>query len=75
MSSKEIKKLIKFINNNNPGLCIDSKVLLKIQPIYLEDGYNTVWEIYSVNINNNSIIHTFVKGKYTDVTSNFDCIL
>lgn len=75
MSTKEIKKIIKFIKNNNPGLYADSEVLLKIQPIFFEDGYNTVWEIYYICISKKKIIHTFVKGKYEDITNRFDCIL
>ena len=57
MSSTEIKQLVKHIKNTNPGLYTDSNILIKIFPIYFDDGYNTVWKVYYFNMNKIKNIH------------------
>jgi hypothetical protein len=75
MSSTEIKQLVKHIKNTNPGLYTDSNILIKIFPIYFDDGYNTVWKVYYFNMNKKKVIREFIKGKYKDVVDMFDMIL
>lgn len=75
MPSKEIKRLMKHIKNINPGLYSDSNVLIKILPIYLDDGYNTVWDISYFNMSNKKVIRKFIGGKYKDIVDMFDMSL
>lgn len=75
MPSKEIKYLIKHIKNINPGLFADSDVLIKIIPIYFDDGYNTVWDVFYFNMDDKKVIRKFIKGNYKDVVDMFDMIL
>lgn len=75
MSSKEIKHLIKHIKNINPGLYSDSIVLIKIFPIYFDDGYNTVWEVIYFDMSNKKVIRKFMGGKYKDIVDTFDMSL
>jgi hypothetical protein len=75
MSSKEIKHLIKHIKNINPGLYSDSNVLIKIIPLYFDDGYNTVWEVFYLDMSDKKVVRKFMGGKYNDIVDIFDMIL
>lgn len=73
MTSKNIKQLIKQIKNNNPGLFPFSYVIINIEPIYYEDGINTVWKVDYLN--KKTIKTKFLQGEYSQVINYFDYIL